>query len=300
MADLLGPRNNDDEDDTIYINGPVKSDRTVNVTTMRRSALKRSAVLNGFFGSDDYQPGCNMTITFKYDPPVAFQVVKMYLEDGPDRLTKKIIEEFVTDRSSSEVDGFENLARLYVLAKKLELTILAVATYDILVGKNHQMTGYSCFKLASLFYNPEEEGCNDGTLKDWLLKQVECHFAELHESDEWNNMLGASHEDLQYKWADLVDKNKKMLETIQEEEEDKYLKKMNEDLEAASRKKAQAEAEKSATKISDKKIFTKKASSKKNSNKKKKASARNTTTDKNASNQVRTFRSFARLIDIMK
>lgn len=193
------------DDDIITIQCPEDHHGTSRCFTMKRSSMMRSPAFIEFFRSEHYLHGSKMLLTFADDPAACFQVLKYYLDEGPDCYTKTRLRVHVTLHYKI-IERFVILGRLYLLAKKLSLRGLMNMAYDAIVDSERCMTAGSAFIMASLVY--AREAGFDKPLKDWCLKHIGNHFFALYEMEAWWTELADQLEpDLGRHWAHLVEAN---------------------------------------------------------------------------------------------
>ena len=187
---------------------------------MRRSALLRSPTLIEFFRSEDYLHGCKMLLTFE-DPAACIQIVKNYLDEGPDCYTKTRLKVHVTLRYKM-IDRFVVLVKLYILAQKLALGGLMDIAYENIVEGEQSITPPICFAMTALAYEPEVGV--DKSLKDWCLKLVGDHFFALYDMDEWwTEMEYQLDPELGRHWANLVTANGCLINVFEDKVERTWL-----------------------------------------------------------------------------
>jgi hypothetical protein len=193
------------DDDIITIKCPDDHHGTSRCFMMKRSSMMRSPAFIEFFRSEHYLHGSKMLLTFVDDPAACFQVLKYYLDEGPDCYTKTRLRVHVTLHYKM-IERFVVLGRIYLLAKKLSLGGLMNMAYDAIVDSERCMTAGSSFIMASLVY--AREAGFDKPLKDWCLKHIENHFFALYEMEAWWTELADQLEpDLGRHWAQLVEAN---------------------------------------------------------------------------------------------
>lgn len=211
------------EDETISIQCPDQPRSTQHMFYMSKSAMMRSPVLANFFSSEDYLYGCKMLLTLIVDPAVCFQVVKHYLEEGPDVYNIDRLRVYVTI-SYTVVERFCILARLYWLAKKLSLVGLMGMAYQSMLASERLMGPQSCIAVAKLIY--AGNGGYDRLLKDWCLKHIGHHFTKLREMAEWPDVLHFLSPELGTQWDKLERVNRCVLATLKGAADEETLEEM--------------------------------------------------------------------------
>lgn len=173
-----------------------------------------SSTLARFFNSPDYLHGCGMRLDFKKDPAVCFEVVQRYLKEGPyhytsTRLRLQILEYgLVGDRLMVYV-------KLHFLAKKLALNGLMEMAYKVLRETDVFMMPFDCIIVAEHIFDVNER--YDRILKDWCLRHVTRNLFELHDIQEWNELLPRLDEEIGREWIRMVDANADTLITQRNE-----------------------------------------------------------------------------------
>jgi hypothetical protein len=163
-----------------------------------------------------------MLLTFFDDPAGCFQILKCYLDDGPDCYTKTRLRVHVTLRYKV-TERFIILGRLYMLAKKLALGGLVDMAYETIVDCEQSLTPTSCFAMASLVYGPDASAF-DQPLKDWCLKHIENHFFALNDNENWwAEMMGPLEPNLGRHWADLVKANGSSVSASEDQDDQSLL-----------------------------------------------------------------------------
>lgn len=147
-----------------------------------------------------------MVLTFVDESAAAcFQILKYYLDEGPDCYTKTRLRVHVTLHYKL-IQRFVILGKLYMLGKKLALGGLMNLAYETIIDGERSMTPATCFAMATLVY--DSEAGFDKLLKDWCLKLVENHFFALYEMDDWwRELVYQLEPDLGRHWAKLVATN---------------------------------------------------------------------------------------------
>lgn len=217
------PRFNPDVDDTISIRCPDKADGSTRLFQMQRSAMMRSPTLLNFFRSPHYLPNCEMLLTFFADPAACFEIVKRYLEDGPDHYSKNDIRIYVTLHYKI-VDRFIILTRLYKFAKALCLPLLTEMAYGVLLEMERLITADRIITITGLIFG--QTAGFDKTMKEWCMKHVAIHFAKLLVNTQWEVVVKKSDPQLIENWAELVDNNDQIYQAVVAEIEDKAIEDM--------------------------------------------------------------------------
>lgn len=222
-ADFYSPRVSNIRDEVIRIKCPDAPDGTGKVIEVQRSSLLRSPTLAKLIHSTHYLEGCNMTLTFLSDPAVCFEIAKSYLDEGPDCYTRTRLRVYLLVRYKV-VDRFLIHGRLYLLAQKLALPGLMEIAYECLEEAERLMKPSYCVTMTSLVFGIKSGF--DKLIKDWCMKHVGIHFAILHITKEWNELVPHLEPDFRAKWAKLVLANVAILTAIEEEADDKALEEM--------------------------------------------------------------------------
>lgn len=229
-ADFNSLRNSNISDEIVHVKCPDTPDGTGKVIEVKRSSLLRSPALAKLILSTYYLEGCDMIITFLHDPAVCFEIVKNYLNEGPDRYTRTRLRVYLLVRYKV-IDRFLIHGRLYLLAKKLSLPGLMEIAYECLEEAERLMTPSHCVTMTSLIFGIKFGF--DKRMKDWCMKHVGIHFAVLHMTTEWNELVPNLDPDFRKKWAKLVLANVAILTAIEEEADDKALEEMIHQMEQA-------------------------------------------------------------------
>lgn len=173
-----------------------------------------------------------MILTFLNDPAVCFEIVKNYLDEGPDCYTRTRLRVYLLVRYKV-VDRFLIHGRLYLLANKLALPGLMVIAHECLEEAERLMSPAHCVTMTSLVF-----GVNSGfdkLIKDWCMKHVGIHFAVLYITKEWNELVPYLDSEFRATWAKLVQANVAILTAIEEEADDKALEEMLNQMEQSHR-----------------------------------------------------------------
>ncbi|KAL8743681.1 MAG: hypothetical protein Q9190_003985 [Brigantiaea leucoxantha] len=205
------------EDDTISVVCPNDDQGTPKWFQVKQSVLRRSPTLASFFNSPDYVHGCNMTLELYLDPAVCFEIVKQYLEEGPDVYRSDRLRVRITMRFKI-VDRFQVLLRLHLLAQKLALPGLAEMAYTTLVFCEKMMDTQICVMVCSIVFDKDLRFDED--LKDWCMRCVGVHMKELKHSPEWRDLLWKVDNDLPKRWARMLHANSVLMEKADHEIED--------------------------------------------------------------------------------
>lgn len=188
-----------------------------------------------------------MILTFLSDPAVCFEVLKSYLDVGPDWFTKTHLRAYLLARYKA-VDRFLIHARLYLLAKKLALPGLMEIAYGCLEDGERLMKPSHCVPITGLVFGVKSGF--DKLIKDWCMKHVGNHFAFLHITKEWNELVPHLEPDFRAQWAKLVHANTAILTAIEEEAKDKALEEMLNQMENSHRRGVVSTIEDSANEMS--------------------------------------------------
>ena len=188
----------------------------------------RSPLFIKFFQSEDYLHGCKMLLTFVDESSACFQILKSYLDEGPDRYTKTRLRIHITLQYQL-IDRFLILGRLHLLAQKLALEGLMNMAYETILDGERSMTPASCFAMTTLIYAPEAGF--DKLLKDWCLKHVSNHFFALYEMDDWwKRVVHQLEPDLGRHWAKLVAANGCLMSAFEDKVDHVWLEKIIHDM----------------------------------------------------------------------
>lgn len=169
-----------------------------------------------------------MLLTFADESLPCFQILKYYLDEGPDRYTKTRLRIYITLQHQL-VDRFLILARLYLLAKRLALEGLTNMVYETILDGEGSITAASCSAMACLIY---ATGASfDKPLKDWCLKQVSNHFFALYGMDDWwKEVVHQLEPDLGRHWAKLVAANGCLMSAFEDKVDHAWLEKIIHDM----------------------------------------------------------------------
>lgn len=216
------------DDDTVTVKCQDADEVSSCGITMKRSSLMRSPLFVEFFRSEDYLHGCKMQLTFVNESPACFDILKYYLDEGPDRYNKTRLRVHVTLHYQM-VDRFLILGRLHLLAKKLALGGLMNIAYETLVDGEQSITAADCRAIAILIYTPE--AAFDKVLKDWCLKHVSNHFFALYEMDDWwTAVVHQLEPDLGRHWAKLVAANGCLMSAFEDKVDHAWLERIIHDM----------------------------------------------------------------------
>ena len=149
----------------------------VHTMMMKRSALERSGPLLKFFKSNHYRYGCGNTLHFTEVPGVAFDLVKVYLEKGPDLFTQASLMHRVSRSHMDTGNRMEIYTRLHKCARLLELGGLKNMAMAAIRAEQGGMTSQHCARLASFVF-VEHSGFGR-ELKAWLMDHVKDNFDTL-------------------------------------------------------------------------------------------------------------------------
>ena len=184
---------------------------------VQRSALMRSPALAEFFTSLDYLPGCKMNLHFMNDPGVCFEVVKAYLEGGPDSYPMLRLKLYIT-RLTTDADRFMVLIRLHKFAIKLKLTHLKNMVFEVMHELEWEMSAEHCPKIAELVF--AHQSSYDHTIKAWTLKHIGHFHKKLSRSNTWAALVPILDPELGHHWATMNDSGIRVLSMIAEEATD--------------------------------------------------------------------------------
>ncbi|KAL8669816.1 MAG: hypothetical protein Q9168_005607 [Polycauliona sp. 1 TL-2023] len=192
----------DELDDIIFVKCPDREDGTGRVFQFQRSTLKRSPIFAHFFDSPYYFHGCNMILTFLLDPAVCIETAYQYLEQGPDVFQPQILKVRFTMRYKL-VDRSIILIKLYALAQKLALPLLADMAFGVLAEGDQQMTVSDCITISSLVF--EKRGVFDWKLKEWCIARIKTFMPELRQSAFWQEVISQMDTELEQRWSYLLE-----------------------------------------------------------------------------------------------
>ena len=210
-----------ESDDIITVKCPDREDGTGRVFHFQRSTLKRSPTFAQFFDSRYYLHGCKMILTFLLDPALCVETAYKYLEEGPDVFQQTILRVQLTMRYKL-VDRSIILIKLYALAQKLALPLLADMAINVLAEGDHQLTVSDCVTLSSLIF--EKRGVFDRKLKEWCISRIRNFVPELRQSTFWQEVLQNMDTDLEQRWSYLLaEEVSSRLDTVDEVGEDQRL-----------------------------------------------------------------------------
>ena len=169
--------------------------------TVRREVLEGSEALFRYFASEFYLSNVQVTLTFPYDPLIAFEIVLQYLSSEPEpiaiqHLKKKVMILRIAERVPA-------LLRLYRLANGLRLWRLCILAIEVLVQFEEQIAGPNILTIARIVF-----GRNNGfqtlfPLKKWCIKLIAQHYEYLRTSIEWRKLLTTAAPVLYQKWVRL-------------------------------------------------------------------------------------------------
>ena len=187
---------------------------------VQRSALRRSPVLADFFASLDYLPGCKINLHFMNDPGVCFDVVKTYLENGPDCYPMRRLKIYIT-RLTKDADRFMVLIRLHKFAMKLKLIHLKNMAFEVIHDLEWEMSAECCPKIAELVF--AHQSSYDDTIKTWILKHIGHFHKKLSRSNTWAALVPISDPELGQHWATMNVCGVRVLSMIAEEATDEAI-----------------------------------------------------------------------------
>lgn len=183
----------------------------------QRSALQRSPVLADFFASLDYLPGCKMNLHFMNDPGVCFDVVKTYLENGPDCYPMLRLKVYIT-RLTKDADRFLVLIRLHNFATKLRLIYLKNMAFEVIHDLEWEMSAEFCPKIAQLVF--AHQSPYDDAIKTWTLKHIGHFHKKLSRSNTWAALVPILDPELGQHWLTMNVSGVRVLSMISEEATD--------------------------------------------------------------------------------
>ena len=181
--------------------------------TSKRSALQRSPTLAKFFQSSDYLVGSGTQLEFHENGVACLQVIKEYLEDGPDIYTADTLRRYATQETATrKVYDFLLVVYVHKLAAKLGLQSLMNLAYAVLYQLECWVTPRDCINLIGLVFNTNHHF--DNAIQNWLLEQVDRHFYSLSGSCEWANVMVKSSTEFKVLWANVTLTHLRPLSTI--------------------------------------------------------------------------------------
>ena len=184
---------------------------------VQRSALMRSPALAEFFESLDYLPGCKMSLHFMNDPGACFDVVKTYLESGPERYPMQRLKIYI-NRLTKGADRFMVLIRLHKFAIKLKLIYLENLAFEVIHELEWEMDAAFCPKIAELVF--AQESSYDDIIKIWLLKHIGHFYKKLSRSITWTALVPVLDPELGHHWFTMNICQVQVLSMIAEEATD--------------------------------------------------------------------------------
>lgn len=205
------------ENEFITVKCPDKEDGAGRVFHFQRAVLQRSPILNQFFNSRYYIPGCEMRLTFVVDPAICLEIVYDYLQAGPDLFRQTVLRVRLTMRFKV-VDRAVILLRLYALAQKLDLPGLMDLAFGVLIDGDKLIKPDDCVTLASLVFAPHADF--DAKLKDWCISHVRRNAKELQHARIWHQVVSKVDQDLTQRWAELMELKPERLDPVDEALED--------------------------------------------------------------------------------
>ena len=191
----------DDEIITIVCKHDLASSLTP--LTSKRSALQRSPTLAKFFQSSDYLVGSGTRLEFHESGVACLQVIKEYLENGPDIYTADMLRSHATlETATHKACDFLLVVYVHKLAAKLGLHSLMNLAYAVLYKLECSVTPQDCINLIGLIFDNNYHF--DNAMQNWLLEQVDRHFYHLSGSCEWANVLVQSSTEFKVLWANVT------------------------------------------------------------------------------------------------
>ena len=162
-----------------------------------RSNLARSPVFQKFFQSDHFAPHCDLLIAFRLDPAAVFDIVKHYLEQGPELFDTTILNVYVHTRYRT-MDQIILLVRLCRMAHNMGLWCLHNMAYNLLVNSNRLIDASILPILAKLIF---ATGANyHQSVRAWCLSHARHHFLQLKDSKDWARSLLLTGGSLRAEW----------------------------------------------------------------------------------------------------
>ena len=210
------------EDDIITIRCSNGSTVEPFIFRIAQSALARSPSFQTFFKSEYYAPQSDMLISFMIDPAAVFDIIKRYLEEGPDRFDLTNLRVHLYRRYTT-IERETVLVRLCRMAHNMELAYLCEMAYDVLVDESRFITAPMLPMLAGLIFASRAN--YHSKIKEWCLVHVGRHFLELRTSRQWANCLRVSEQQLSDEWSVMLEQNEEILYTFENDSDEKVLEK---------------------------------------------------------------------------
>ncbi|KAL9101828.1 MAG: hypothetical protein Q9163_002953 [Psora crenata] len=196
---------NEHENDTLTIRCPDGEQPRARIFKIRRQTLARSPTFAKFFSSAYYLPNSDMLVSFMNDPAAVFDIVKRYLEQGPELFDSTRLRVHVLRRYKA-LERTVVLIRLCRMADNMGLWYLHQMALKILVDENCSITAPMLPTIASLIFASEANYCHH--LREWCLLQASHHFATLKDTGDWARSLATSDDELRKGWKIMVDQHK--------------------------------------------------------------------------------------------
>ena len=153
-----------------------------------------------------------MLISFMNDPASVFDVIKRYLEEGPDRFDSTTLRVYMY-RHWATVDRIVVLVRLCRMARNMGLWTLHGMVHDILVDENRFITAPMLPMLATFIF--ANRSFYDQSLKDWCIAHIGHHFLELKDYQPWSNALQVCEDSLTTEWNKMLQQNEDIIFTLE-------------------------------------------------------------------------------------
>ena len=153
-----------------------------------------------------------MLISFMTDPAAVFDLIKRYLEDGPDLFDLNHLRLHVYRRYNL-IERETVLVRLARMAHNMELSYLHEMVYEILLDESRFITAQVLPLLAGLIFGLR--GYYHPKVKEWCLVNIGHHFLELKTSRQWANCLRVSDPALRVEWRHMCTLNDEILYTYE-------------------------------------------------------------------------------------
>ena len=217
------PRTNPDnesEDDTLTIRCPDGEQSQARIFKVTRQSLARSPTFAKFFDSPYFLPYSEMLVSFMNDPAAVFDIVKRYLEQGPELFDLTVLSVHIHRRYKT-LERTVVLLRLCRMAHNMGLWYLHDMAFEILIDGNRFITASMLPTLASLVFASKAN--YDQHLKEWCLLHAGNHFAALKDSAEWGHCLVVCEEDLRREWVLMAKQNEEILNKLDGQADDEEL-----------------------------------------------------------------------------
>lgn len=188
---------------------PGYGDTLTKIIEIDRQSMMTAYEMVPILLSRHYLQGCRMLFQFPKDPYVCFLFVKRYLEDGPDRFTKAVLQDWMEFHYTA-LNRLIVYIRLYRLACKLGLCALMRMAYDSVVDYG-AIPGPYCIELAKWVFQTRKSRVDDCLIQEWCLEHIRINFLQLIQNEEWNSLLPNLSGILQMHWKSLVQSSRVLI-----------------------------------------------------------------------------------------